>query len=95
MEIINNIEWFINTNPNTAKNKITNKQITKNELETIIFDLYIELLCMLTRAQLVAEPTLPTLPTVQDITHGQSVKALDIKPPIPTCLARTKFLRPE
>ena len=38
MEIINNIEWFINTNPNTAKNKITNKQITKNELETIIFD---------------------------------------------------------
>ena len=50
---------------------------------------------MLTRAQLVAEPTLPTLPTVQDITHGQSVKALDIKPPIPTCLARTKFLRPE
>ena len=38
MEIINNIEWFIKSEPKTAKNKTTNKIITKNELETIVFD---------------------------------------------------------
>jgi hypothetical protein len=38
MDIINNIEWFIHTQPKTAKNKNTNKTITKKDMETIVFD---------------------------------------------------------
>jgi len=38
MDIINNIEWFIYAQPKTAKNKNTNKTITKKEMEAVVFD---------------------------------------------------------
>jgi hypothetical protein len=38
MEVINNIEWFICSEPKTAVNKNTRKKITKKELDTIVFD---------------------------------------------------------
>lgn len=38
MDIINNIEWFIHAEPKTAKNKETNKKITKKDMASIVFD---------------------------------------------------------
>jgi len=37
MEIINNIDWYFNE-PKNARNKNTGKNITKNQLKTIVFD---------------------------------------------------------
>ena len=38
MDILNNIEWFISSEPKTAINKDTNKNITKKEFDSIVFD---------------------------------------------------------
>jgi len=38
MDILNNIEWFIGSQPKTAINKFTKKNITQKEFDTIVFD---------------------------------------------------------
>jgi len=38
MDILNNIEWFIGSEPKTATNKNTHEKITKKEFETVLFD---------------------------------------------------------
>ncbi len=43
MNLLNNLEWFIHTSPLTAKNKITNNKITKDELDIIILNNNIKL----------------------------------------------------
>lgn len=38
MEFLNNINWFINSEPKTATNKITFEKLLKSDFEKIIFD---------------------------------------------------------
>lgn len=38
MDIVNNINWFINSEPKTATNKITFEKLLKSDFEKIIFD---------------------------------------------------------
>jgi hypothetical protein len=38
MEIINDLEWYINSDPKTAKNKTSDCILSKKELDLIVFD---------------------------------------------------------
>jgi len=38
MDIINNIDWFINSVPNSAVNNDTKTELTQIELDTVVFD---------------------------------------------------------
>jgi hypothetical protein len=43
MNLLNNIEWYIENRPSSARNKITNNKITKEELDIILFNNNIKL----------------------------------------------------
>lgn len=38
MDILNNINWYIATDPDSAINKSTQQEITREELDTVVFD---------------------------------------------------------